>query len=294
MALFAALPRRDTKPFAKSTDQEIRPVRRGRCTHRWRGCARSKALGDAALNQLKLLAAAASRVAKGEVKSRNALSSWNEVIDYCRTSMAFADKEQFRLLFLDKRNQLIADEVQQTGTVDHTPVYPREVIKRALELSATALILVHNHPSGDPTPSQADIQMTKAIIDIANPLGIAVHDHIIVGNKVTPVWKGLEADLKRRPLLGLKRTLPRTSQTDAIDPTPTSALRHPGQAHALNRAVAPGKESRIVAPCMRWHHESDEMVKLGSSASPACAAARASSSSPRCASAVARRIWRRE
>ena len=91
------------------------------------------------------------------------------MIDYCRTSMAFADKEQFRLLFLDKRNQLIADEVQQTGTVDHTPVYPREVIKRALELSATALILVHNHPSGDPTPSQADIQMTKAIIDIASP-----------------------------------------------------------------------------------------------------------------------------
>ncbi len=113
---------------------------------------------------------------KGEVKSRNALSSWNEVIDYCRTSMAFADKEQFRLLFLDKRNQLIADEVQQTGTVDHTPVYPREVIKRALELSATALILVHNHPSGDPSPSQADIQMTKAIIEIAKPLGIAVHD----------------------------------------------------------------------------------------------------------------------
>src|SRR5258708_21843622 len=110
------------------------------------------------------MAAAAHRVAKGEVKSRNALSSWNEVIDYCRTSMAFADKEQFRLLFLDKRNQLIADEVQQTGTVDHTPVYPREVIKRALELSATALILVHNHPSSDPSPSHADIQMTKAII----------------------------------------------------------------------------------------------------------------------------------
>ena len=95
--------------------------------------------------------------------------------------MAFADKEQFRLLFLDKRNQLISDEVQQIGTIDHTPVYPREVIKRALELSATALILVHNHPSGDPTPSQADIQMTKEIVTIAQPLGISVHDHIIVG-----------------------------------------------------------------------------------------------------------------
>jgi DNA repair protein RadC len=103
------------------------------------------------------------------------------VLDYCRTAMAFADKEQFRILFLDKRNHLIADEQHQTGTVDHTPVYPREVAKRALELSATAVILVHNHPSGDPTPSRADIQMTQAIVEIAGPLGISVHDHIIVG-----------------------------------------------------------------------------------------------------------------
>ena len=95
--------------------------------------------------------------------------------------MAFDDKEKFRMLFLDKKNQLIADEVQQTGTVDHTPVYPREVVKRALELSATAIILVHNHPVGDPTPSRADIEMTRAIVEVARPLGIAVHDHIIVG-----------------------------------------------------------------------------------------------------------------
>src|SRR5438046_5312074 len=108
--------------------------------------------------------------------------------------MAFADKEEFRILFLDKRNQLIADEKQQSGTVDHTPVYPREVIKRALELSATAIILVHNHPSGDPSPSRADIQMTQAIIDIAKPLGIAVHDHIIVG-------KGGHASLKALKLI---------------------------------------------------------------------------------------------
>src|SRR3954451_13812795 len=119
-------------------------------------------MGAATITQIKLIAAAASRIAKGQLKERTMLSSWNDVIDYWRTSMAFADKEQFRILFLDKRNQLIADEVQQTGTVDHTPFYPREVIKRALELSATALILEHNHPSGDPTPSQADIQMTKA------------------------------------------------------------------------------------------------------------------------------------
>jgi DNA repair protein RadC len=180
MALFAALPRRDTKPLAKKLLKKFgsfsevihAPVPRLR---------EVKGIGDASISQLKLLAAAAGRAAKREIERKVALSSWNEVIDYCRSGMAFADKEQFRLLFLDKRNQLIADEVQQTGTVDHTPVYPREVIKRALELSATALILVHNHPSGDPSPSQADIQMTKAIIDIAKPLGIAVHDHIIVG-----------------------------------------------------------------------------------------------------------------
>ncbi|MCA1455610.1 DNA repair protein RadC [Bradyrhizobium sp. BRP22] len=190
MALFASIPRRDTKPLAKELLRRFgsfaevihAPVARLR---------EVDGIGEASINQLKLIAAAASRVAKGEVKRRNALSSWNDVLDYCRSSMAFADKEQFRLLFLDKRNQLIADEVQQIGTVDHTPVYPREVIKRALELSATALILVHNHPSGDPTPSQADIQMTKAIIDIAKPLGIAVHDHIIVGRGGHVSLKGM-------------------------------------------------------------------------------------------------------
>jgi DNA repair protein RadC len=148
-------------------------------------------VGEATVTEIKLIAAAAKRIAKGQLQRRTLLSSWHDVIDYCRTSMAFADKEQFRLLFLDKRNQLISDEAQQTGTVDHTPVYPREVIKRALELSATAMILVHNHPSGDPTPSQADIQMTKAIIDIATPLGISVHDHIIVGKSGHASLKGM-------------------------------------------------------------------------------------------------------
>ncbi len=190
MALFASIPRRDTKPLAKELLRRFgsfaevihAPVARLR---------EVDGIGEASVNQLKLIAAAASRVAKGEVKRRKALSSWNDVLDYCRSSMAFADKEQFRLLFLDKRNKLIADEVQQIGTVDHTPVYPREVIKRALELSATALILVHNHPSGDPTPSQADIQMTKAIVDIAKPLGISVHDHIIVGKNGHASLKGM-------------------------------------------------------------------------------------------------------
>jgi DNA repair protein RadC len=114
------------------------------------------------------------------------------VLDYCRSAQAFADREQFRVLFLDKRNQLIADEVQQVGTVDHAPVFPREVVKRALELSATAIILVHNHPSGDPTLSHADIQMMQQIMAVASPLGISVHDHIIVGKEGYASLKGLK------------------------------------------------------------------------------------------------------
>ena len=191
MALFPALPRRDTKPLAKALLKKFGSF--AEVIHAPEARLREvEGIGDASVHQIKLLAAAASRVAKGEIKRSIALSSWNDVIGYCRSSMAFADREQFRLLFLDKRNQLIADEVQQTGTVDHTPVYPREVIKRALELSATALILVHNHPSGDPTPSQADLQMTRAIVDIATPLGISVHDHIIVGKNGHASLKGMK------------------------------------------------------------------------------------------------------
>jgi DNA repair protein RadC len=190
LALFAAVPRRDTKPLAKSRLKTFGSF--AEVVHAPEARLREiDGIGDASINQLKLIAAAAHRIARGELKQRAGLSSWNDVIDYCRTAMAFADREQFRILFLDKRNQLIADEVQQTGTVDHTPVYPREVIKRALELSATAIILVHNHPSGDPTPSQADIQMTRAIVDIATPLGISVHDHIIVGKNGHASLKGM-------------------------------------------------------------------------------------------------------
>jgi DNA repair protein RadC len=191
MALFAAIPRRDTKPLAKALIKKFGSF--AEVIHAPEARLREvDGVKDASINQIKLIAAAAGRIAKGELRQRTLLSSWNDVIGYCRTTMAFADKEQFRLLFLDKRNQLIADEVQQIGTVDHTPVYPREVIKRALELSATALILVHNHPSGDPTPSQADIQMTRAIVDIAAPLGISVHDHIIVGRSGHASLKGMK------------------------------------------------------------------------------------------------------
>ncbi|MGB3488380.1 MAG: DNA repair protein RadC [Xanthobacteraceae bacterium] len=190
MVLFRALPRRDVKPLAKTLIGKFGSF--AETVHAPAARLREvDGLGEAAITEIKLIAAAASRVAKGQLKQRTVLSSWSAVIEYCRAAMAFADKEQFRILFLDKRNQLIADELQQVGTIDHTPVYPREVVKRALELSATAIIMVHNHPSGDPTPSTADIQMTKSIIGIANPLGISVHDHIIVGKNGHASLKGL-------------------------------------------------------------------------------------------------------
>ncbi|MGH6768712.1 MAG: RadC family protein [Xanthobacteraceae bacterium] len=190
LVLFRALPRRDLKPLAKDLIARFGSFGEVIAAPRKR-LEETKGLGDAAITDLKIVHAAASRIARGQVKKRTVLSSWSNVLDYCRTAMAFAEKEQFRVLFLDKRNQLIADELQQTGTVDHTPVYPREVVKRALELSATAIILVHNHPSGDPTPSRADIQMTHAVIDVAKPLGISVHDHIIVGKEGHASLKGL-------------------------------------------------------------------------------------------------------
>jgi DNA repair protein RadC len=191
LILFRALPRRDVKPLAKSLIAKFGSFAEAIAAPPQR-LAEVPGLGDAAITELKIVQAAAKRLARGEVGRRPVLSSWSAVLDYCRTAMAFSDKEQFRVLFLDKRNQLIADELQQVGTVDHTPVYPREVVKRALELSATAVILVHNHPSGDPTPSRADIQMTQAIVEVARPLGIAVHDHLIVGKEGHASFKGLK------------------------------------------------------------------------------------------------------
>lgn len=149
-------------------------------------------LGTTTVTSLKLIQAAAQRFAHDRIdREQPVLASWAALVDYCRAQMAFEDREQFRVLFLDKKNKLIADEVQQTGTVDHTPVYPREVIRRALEHSATALILVHNHPSGDPSPSSADVQMTRQIAEIAKPLGITVHDHVIIGKSGHASMKGL-------------------------------------------------------------------------------------------------------
>jgi DNA repair protein RadC len=191
LLLFRALPRRDVKPLAKSLLDKFGSFAEVISAPQSR-LAEVKGLGDAGVTELKVVQAAASRLLRGAVKKRRVLSSWSSVLDYCRSAQAFSDREQFRVLFLDKRNQLIADEIQQVGTVDHTPVYPREVVKRALELSATAIILVHNHPGGDPTPSRADIEMTKRIIEVARGLGIEVHDHIIVGRDGHASLKGLK------------------------------------------------------------------------------------------------------
>ncbi len=191
LVLFRSIPRRDIKPLAKELIRRFGGFAEVITASRAR-LAEIDGIGEATITDFKIVEASARRLARGAVAKRPVLSSWSAVIDYCRTAMAFAEKEQLRLLFLDKRNSLIADEVQQEGTVDHTPVYTREVVKRALELSATAIILVHNHPSGDPTPSAADIRMTREIIDVAKPLGISVHDHIIVGREGHASFKGLK------------------------------------------------------------------------------------------------------
>jgi len=190
LLLFRAMPRRDVKPLAKALLAKFGSFAETISAPPAR-LAEVPGVGEAAITEFKVVQAAARRFVKGQVTKRPVLSSWSSVLEYCRTAQAFAEKEHFRILFLDKRNQLIADEVQQSGTVDHTPVYPREVVKRALELSATAVILVHNHPSGDPKPSRADIDMTKAIIEVAKPLGINVYDHIIVGKEGHASLKGL-------------------------------------------------------------------------------------------------------
>lgn len=191
LVLFRAILRRDVKPLAKAllarfgSFAEVAAAAPERLRE-------IDGLGEAAICELKLIEAAARRLARGTLEKRAVLGSFMDVIDYCRTVMAYAQREEFHVLFLDKRNALIADELQGVGTVDHTPVYPREVVRRALELSACALILAHNHPSGDPTPSNADVRMTREIIAIAQPFGIAVHDHLIVGRDGHSSLKGLK------------------------------------------------------------------------------------------------------
>jgi DNA repair protein RadC len=185
------MPRRDVKPIAKALTARFgsfaeaiaaRPERLGEIPN----------LGEASITELKLIEAAAQRLIKSAIAKRPSMGSFSAVVDYCHTAMAFNDREQFRILFLDKKNQLIADEVQATGTVDDTPVYPREIMRRALKLNAIALILVHNHPSGDPTPSTADIHLTQQIIAVGKPLNVLVHDHLSSVGTVIQSFKGLQ------------------------------------------------------------------------------------------------------
>ena len=193
LILFRALPRQDVKPLAHrllavfgSFGQVLSaPVPR---------LTEVQGVGEAVVQELKIIEAAAQRLAQSRVMQRPVLSSWQALIDYCHTAMAHRTTEQFRVLFLDRKNVLIGDEEQARGTVDHVPVYPREVVKRALELDASALILVHNHPSGDPTPSQADIAMTAQIASAAGVLGLVLHDHLVIG-------KGRELSFRAEGLL---------------------------------------------------------------------------------------------
>jgi DNA repair protein RadC len=190
LVLFAAVPRRDTKPLAKAliarfgSFAEVIAAKRERLLE-------MPGVVETVVNQLKIIEAAAQRLAKGRVIGRPALSSWAALLDYCMAAMARTPHEEFRVLFLDRKNVLVADEVQSKGTVDHAPVYPREIMRRALEHGASAIILVHNHPSGDPTPSRADIDMTREIAAAAKALKIAVHDHLVIGRGGHASFKSL-------------------------------------------------------------------------------------------------------
>ena len=188
LLLFMAIPRRDVKPLAKTLIARFGNFA-GVVNAEISELQSIDGLSDSSIAAIKTVQASAFRMMKQDIMKKPILNSWSRLLDYCHATMAHEKKEHFRILFLNKKNELIADEVQQTGTVDHTPAYPREIIKRALELSATALILVHNHPSGDPKPSEADIDMTYAIKAAAEPFQIILHDHIIVAKNGTSSFK---------------------------------------------------------------------------------------------------------
>ncbi len=180
LVLFRAIPRQDVKPLARQLLETFGDFSGVVSAPRERLTA-LPGIGDAVATELKIVEAAAHRLARNRVIDRQAISGWDALVTYCRTAMAHREIEQFRILFLDRKNFLIADEEQARGTVDHVPVYPREVVKRALELNASAIILVHNHPSGDPTPSDADITVTRQIDDAARALSVSLHDHLVIG-----------------------------------------------------------------------------------------------------------------
>lgn len=180
LVLFRAIPRQDVKPLARLLLDRFGDFNRV-LTAPVERLIEVPGVGQAVVQELKIVEAAAQRLARAKVMQRHVISGWDAVLDYCHTTMAHRETEQFRILFLDRKNVLIADEEQAKGTVDHVPVYPREVVKRALELNASALILVHNHPSGDPTPSGSDITMTEQTRDACDALGLVLHDHLIIG-----------------------------------------------------------------------------------------------------------------
>lgn len=182
LILFMAIPRRDVKPLAKDLIKRFDTLS-GVLHAPLAALTTMDGISETAAIMLKSVTAAAHRMLKQDILNTPLLNNWARLTEYCRATMGYETKEHFRLLFLNKKNELIADEIQQSGTVDHAPVYPREIVKRALELDATALILCHNHPSGDTTPSADDIQMTNTVKDAAAAMGIVVHDHIIVSRK---------------------------------------------------------------------------------------------------------------
>jgi DNA repair protein RadC len=190
LVLFRAIPRRDVKPLAKRLLGRFGDFN-GVISAPLARLGDLAGVGQAVICELKVVEAAAHRLARARVLNRPALSSWSALMEYCKTIMAHRETEQFRILFLDRKNILIADEAQAKGTVDHVPVYPREVVKRALELNASAVILVHNHPSGDPTPSQADIDMTRQIELAARAVGVVVHDHVVIGKESDASFRAL-------------------------------------------------------------------------------------------------------
>jgi DNA repair protein RadC len=190
LLLFLSIPQRDTKPLAKALIARFGSFADVIAADPER-LVETGGVKEATVTALKIVQAAALRLAKGKVIGRPALSSWEALLDYCAAAMGRAQTEEFRILFLDRKNVLVADEVHQKGTVDHTPVYPREVVKRALELGASAIILVHNHPSGDPTPSRTDIAMTREIAIAAKALKIEVHDHLVIGRGKHASFKAL-------------------------------------------------------------------------------------------------------
>lgn len=190
MILFSAIPRRDVKPLAKKLLAQFGGLG-GVFGAGLEDLKKVQGLSENSAALLKAIHAAAQRMLMGDIEKKPILGSWQKLIDYCYVAMAHEKREHFRVLFLNRKNQLIADEVQQIGTVDHAPVYPREIVKRALELGATALILVHNHPSGDPTPSDSDLSMTEEIIRAARALDVLVHDHLIISKNGHSSFKSM-------------------------------------------------------------------------------------------------------